>query len=66
MSLINKAHVRRRILETAKSTRYQKFDRVSEETYEWLNRRVDDLIVNLLQCQPSKGQTIYPPTRSDP
>jgi hypothetical protein len=56
--LINREHVRRFLLETAKARRAHKFSRVSEETIRLANEMLRHWCVSHVNRMPSKGQTL--------
>lgn len=58
MNLINRAQVRRLLLETAKQTRAHKFERVSTQTLDDINNEVRRVCSRTVQQLPSKGKTI--------
>lgn len=61
MSLINKAELKRFLLDRAKTMRPgHKFTRVSEEALEYLNSHIHNAAVELIRRHPSKGVTIKP------
>jgi len=55
---LNRAQVRRFLLDWAKGTRAHKFTRVSEETLITINELVRQWCVNHVRRLPSKGKTI--------
>lgn len=58
MSLINKAEVKRRLLEVAENTRSKQFTRVSKGTLLGIERKLDDIIRHYVASMPSKGKTL--------
>jgi histone H3/H4 len=61
MSLINKAELKRFLLDRAKTMRPgHEFSRVSEEALEYLESQVRNAAVELIRRHPSKGVTIKP------
>ena len=58
MSLINRAAVKARLLEVASNTRAQKFERVSKQTLDKMERRVEEAILHHVKGVPSKGKTL--------
>lgn len=58
MSLLNKAQIRRFILDYAERSRHQKFTRVAPEVYDAIEANVRTYCRTLVDRQPSKGQTI--------
>ena len=57
-SVINRAEVKRRLLQFAKDTRAHKFTRVSEATLNDFEAAVEARIRHHVSSLPSKGQTI--------
>jgi hypothetical protein len=60
-SLINRAALKRFLLDRAKTMRPgHEFSRVSEETFEHLEAQLRNAAVELIRRHPSKGVTIKP------
>ena len=58
MSLINRAAVKARLLEVAKEKRAKDFKRVSKQTLDKMERKVEAAIQFHISSVPSKGQTL--------
>lgn len=60
-SLVNRAALKRYLLERAKQMRpHHRLSRVSEETLEWLENTVRNQATELIRRHPAKGSTIRP------
>lgn len=57
-SVINRTEVKRRLLLFAKDTRAHKFTRVSKDTLDTLESRVENMIRQHVTAAPSRGQTL--------
>lgn len=62
--LLNKKGTKQFILLKAESMRSHKFERVSGEFIEALELALMNMIENWITSHPSKGKTLYSPTRS--
>lgn len=58
MSLLNKAQIRKFILEYAERNKYHKFTRVAPGVYDLIESRIRDTCRAIVAGQPSSGQTI--------
>ena len=63
MSLLHKAQAKRLILDTATQLRFKKFTRVSDEWFDYLDGRLQELIASGIRSHPTVGKTLYPPIR---
>lgn len=59
--LINRAHVKRALLDASASMRGGKFTRVSNDALEFLESRLRSEITALVRSHPSMGKTVMPP-----
>ena len=58
MSLINRAAVKKRILEYAMQTRAHTWTQVSKSSLDRIERSVEYAIRNVVNAAPSKGKTL--------
>lgn len=58
MSLLNKAQLRRYILEYAGKARYHKFTRVAPSVYQAAEAKMIEFCRSLVDRHPTKGKTI--------
>jgi len=63
MSILHKAQTKRLILDTAAQLRSKKFERVSDEWFDYLDGKLQELIASGIRSHPSVGITLYPPIR---